>query len=307
MRTALLLLSLATAMAAADSVTIPLWPDGAPEPAATKIGPEREPESKDGIRRLTDVTEPTITIRRPAQANGTLVMVCPGGGYSILAIGHEGTDVCDFLHSLGVTTALLKYRVPARDPADPGREALQDARRAIGILRHRAADLGVRPDRIGMMGFSAGGHLTVMACLSDAERGYPMNPELDVENTRPDFAIPVYPAYLVSREQPFSLLPEIKVTPNAPPLCLIHAHDDNGATSSAASALLYLEYKKLNIPAELHVYEKGGHGFGMKKTGLPAADWLQRTAEWMRARGMMEKTNPRRPAPIPANPTPVPE
>lgn len=284
MKPVLLTLALAHAVSALEPVTIRLWPTGAPETGATQIGPERELDRADGIRRLTDVTDPTISIHRPVAANGTAVIVCPGGGYRILAIEHEGTQVCDFLHSLGITAVLLKYRVPARDPANPGREALQDAQRAMGILRHRAAEFGIRPDRIGMLGFSAGGHLTVMASLHANDRTYPQDPTLDTPDATPDFAIPVYPAYLVTKDS-FTLRPEIKVTPQAPPICLIHAHDDQGATSSSASALLYLEYKKLGLPAELHIYAKGGHGFGMKESGLPTAEWHQRAADWLRTMG----------------------
>jgi acetyl esterase/lipase len=274
---------------AADPIVIKLWPNGAPEKPGFKIEAEQELQKGDGIKRVTNVSEPTLTIQKPEAPNGTTVIVCPGGGYSILAIEHEGTQVCDFLNKLGVTTALLKYRVPRRDPNHPSIEPLQDAQRAMGILRHRASDLGLRPDRIGILGFSAGGHLSVMAALHANDRTYPQDPALDVPDATPNFAIPVYPAYLVSKEDTFRLLPEIRVTNQSPPLCLIHAHDDKGVTSSSASALLYLEYKKLGLPAELHLYAKGGHGFGMKQTGLPTAEWLTRTSEWMKAMGWLDR------------------
>jgi acetyl esterase/lipase len=276
-------------LSAADPIVIKLWPNGAPEKPGFKIDAEQELQKGDGIKRVTNVSEPTLTIQKPKEANGTTVIVCPGGGYSILAIEHEGTQVCDYLNSIGVTTALLKYRVPRRDPANPSMEPLQDAQRAIGILRHRATELGIRPDRIGILGFSAGGHLTVMTALHANERTYPQDPTLDVKDASPNFAVPVYPAYLVGKEDSFTLLPEIKITDSSPPLCLIHAHDDKGVTSSSASALLYLEYKKHGLPAELHIYTKGGHGFGMKKTGLPTSEWLIRTSEWMKAMGWLEK------------------
>ncbi len=282
-----LILLLALSSQAAEPVVIKLWPSGAPEKPGVKIGPEEEIQKGDGIKRVTNVTDPTLTISKPEKANGTCVVVCPGGGYSILAIEHEGTKVCDYLNSLGVTTALLKYRVPRRDPANPSVEPLQDAQRAIGILRHRAAEFGIAPDRIGILGFSAGGHLTVMAALHANDRTYPQDPALDVPDATPNFAIPVYPAYLVTKEETFTLLPEVKVTEKSPPMCLIHAHDDKGTTSSSSSALLYLEYKKLGLPAELHIYAKGGHGFGMKESGLPTATWLIRAGEWMKAMGWL--------------------
>jgi len=224
-----------------------------------------------------------ITVFKPEKPNGTAVLVCPGGGYGILAYEHEGSQVCDFLVQHGVTGILLKYRVPRRDPADPSREPLQDAQRAMGIIRHHAAEWGIKPDRIGILGFSAGGHLTVMTALHANERTYTTDPALDVDDATPNFAVPVYPAYLVSKEEPGKLLPGFEVTAKSPPMCFVHAGDD--PWPSSASALLYLEYKKLNIPSELHIYAKGGHGFGMRKSGGAVNDWPNRVAEWMKSMG----------------------
>jgi acetyl esterase/lipase len=154
------------------------------------------------------------------------------------------------------------------------------------MVRHHASDWGVKPDRVGFLGFSAGGHLTVMVTLHPNDRTYQTDPALDVADATPSFSVPVYPAYLVaSKEDTSHLNPNIVVTPKAPPMCLVHANDDKGLTSPSGSAMLYLEYKKLGLPAELHIYAKGGHGFGMKKTGLPTADWLLRVGEWMGAMG----------------------
>jgi acetyl esterase/lipase len=287
----LLLVSLLaiTSLASAAPVTVKLWPNGAPEPAGYVAKPETDEKKADGIRRVGEVSEPTLTVYRAEKPNGTAVLVCPGGGYSILAIEHEGTQVCEWLNSIGVTGVLLKYRVPRRNPADPSKEPLQDAQRAMGIIRHRASEWGIDPARVGTLGFSAGGHLCVMATLHANERTYQRDAALDVDDATPNFSIPVYPAYLVAKENTFQLLPEIKVTAKSPPMCLIHAHDDKGVTSPSASALLYLEYKKLNLPAELHIYTKGGHGFGMKKSGLPVADWAIRAGEWMASMGWADK------------------
>lgn len=274
----------------AEPITVKLWPQGAPEKPGFKIEPEKEVENlrNDGIKRLTNVSDPTITVYQPASnPTGTAVLVCPGGGYNILAITHEGTDVCEYLNSLGVTAILLKYRVPRRDPNNPSIEPIQDAQRAMGIIRHRAAEWGIRPDRIGILGFSAGGHLAVMTTLHPNERTYQKDPALDVDDVTPNFSIPIYPAYLVSKDDTFTLLPEVKVTPNSPPMCLVHAHDDKGLTSASASALIYLEYKKLGLPCELHIYAKGGHGFGMKKAGGPVNDWHVRVGEWIKAMGWL--------------------
>lgn len=276
-----LLLSFTAIAPAVEPVTLKLWPQGAPEKEGFKIEPEAEikREKDDGIRRLGNVSDPTITIYPAENPNGTAVLVCPGGGYSILAIEHEGTQVCDYLRTVGVTPVLLKYRVPRRDEKDPSQAPLQDAQRAIGILRHRAAEFGIQPDRIGILGFSAGGHLSIMTALHANERTYEQDPVLDVADATPNFAIPVYPAYLVGKENAFELVPEIKVGEKAPPMCLVHAHDD--PHSAAGSALIYLEYKKNKIPCELHIYSTGGHGFGMKKNGLPVNDWLLRVSEWL--------------------------
>jgi len=288
MKPILFALSLAQVASATGPVTIKLWPQGAPEKPGVSLGPEQETTKGDGIKRVTNVTEPTITLYRPEHPNGTAVLVCPGGGYSILAIEHEGTKVCEYLNTLGITGVLLKYRVPARDRAAPGRDPPQDANRPWGILRHPAAEFGLMPDRIGILGFSAGGHLTVMTTLHANDRTYPQDPALDVPDATPNFSIPIYPAYLVDRTDTFALRPEIKVTAQAPPMCLIHAHDDKGATSASASALLYLEYKKLNLPAELHIFAKGGHGFGMKDSGLPTASWHVRVGEWIKTMGWLD-------------------
>ncbi|MEO6739638.1 MAG: alpha/beta hydrolase [Chthoniobacteraceae bacterium] len=287
---ATLALTLTASLHAAEPITIKLWPQGAPEPAGFKIEAEKEiPRKNDAdVKRVTNVSEPTITIYKAGKPNGTAVIVAPGGGYGILAIEHEGTQVCEYLNTLGVTCALLKYRVPARDKTEPSKQPLQDAQRAIGLVRHHAAEWGVKPDRVGILGFSAGGHLTVMATLHANDRTYPTDAALDVADATPNFSIPVYPAYLVTKEDTFVLKPEIKVTDKAPPMCLVHANDDKGMTSPSGSALLYLEYKKLNLPAELHIYAKGGHGFGMRKSGLPTADWLVRVGEWMGSMGWLK-------------------
>lgn len=274
----------------AEPITLHLWPQGAPEKAGFKMEAEKEmPNPKnDGIKRLTNVTDPTITVYQPAKPTGTAVLVCPGGGYNILAISHEGSEVCEYLNTLGVTGILLKYRVPRRDPANPSIEPLQDAQRAMGLIRHHAAEWGIKPDRIGILGFSAGGHLAVMTTLHANDRTYQQDPALDVEDATPNFSIPVYPAYLVSKEDTFKLLPEVQVTKKSPPMCLVHAGDDKGVTSASASALLYLEYKKLGLPAELHIYATGGHGFGMKKSGAPVNDWHVRVGEWITAMGWLK-------------------
>ena len=287
----LLLLTLAAvsdACAVPEPTVLKLWPEGPLEKPGVMIGPEKvmPPKDENDVLRITNVSDPTIAIYRPVSQNGTAVIVCPGGGYGILAIEHEGTRVCEWLNGLGVTAVLLKYRVPVRQ-AVPGYEPLQDAQRAMAILRARSAEFGIAPQRIGILGFSAGGHLAVMTAFHAKERMYRADPQIDIEDISPNFVIPIYPAYLVSKEDPFTLLGLCKPSAGAPPACIIHANDDKGTTSSSASAMLYLEYKKLGIPAELHIFSSGGHGFGMRRKGNPASDWPERVADWMRESGWL--------------------
>ena len=283
-----------SSVSAAEPTVIKLWPEGPLEKPGVMIDAEKvlQPKGESDVLRITNVSDPTISIYRPVSPNGTAVMVCPGGGYGILAIEHEGTQVCDWLNGLGVTAVLLKYRVPVRQ-AVPGYEPLQDAQRAMAILRTRSKEFGIDPQRIGILGFSAGGHLAVMTAFHAKERMYRIDPHIDIEDVVPNFLIPVYPAYLVSKDDTFTLLGLCKPTAAAPPACMIHAHDDKGTTSSSASALLYLEYKRLGIPAELHICSSGGHGFGMRKSGKPINDWPDRVAEWMKASGWLD--GPRKP------------
>lgn len=261
---------------AAEPEVVVLWPEGAPEAAGFQPEPEAEVtrEKPDGVRRLGNVSAPTLTLYRPAKPSpaGAAVLVCPGGGYNILAIEHEGTQVCEWLNSLGHTAALLKYRVPRRDPDRPYEQPLADARRAMKLLRERAADWGFRADRVGVLGFSAGGNLSVMLALNPAGAE-------DMAAVRPDFLIPVYPAYLTTEKTGGALAPEIVVDEKAPPVCLIHA--DNDRITAAGSALLYLAYKQQSRSAELHIYAGGGHGFGMKANGDPINEWPQRVADWL--------------------------
>lgn len=267
---------------AEDRLVLDLWPAGPPG-GRRDIGPEREikRDVPDGVMRLTDVSRPQITVYRPTQPNGAAVLVCPGGGYKILAYEHEGTTVCEFLADHGVTAILLKYRVPA-----PRELPLQDAQRALGLIHRHADEWAVDHSRIGMLGFSAGGHLTLNTCLHAGERTYEKDPASDVDDPTPAFAILVYPAYLVDRGTEGPLVDEVVVSEQAPPLCLIHAADD--PWSSSGSALLAVEYKKQKIPCEVHIYAKGGHGFGMKRTGLPVDAWPDRVVEWMGSMNLLQ-------------------
>jgi acetyl esterase/lipase len=279
----LLVFSLVAAQAA-EPITLKLWPEGVPEKVT--LEPETAVKGeKDGVLRISNVSDPMLTVFKAEKPNGTAVVVCPGGGYNILAYEHEGSQVCEWLNTLGVTGVLLKYRVPRRDKLNPSAAPLQDAQRAMSLTRKHAAEWGIKPDRIGILGFSAGGNLCVMTALHANERTFKADPAVDVD-AKPNFVVPVYPAYLVDDKDNFVLKPEIAVTKDAPPVFLVHANDDR--ISASASALLYLEYKKLGIPAELHIYGKGGHGYGMKRNGDPVNEWHTRLGEWMKSQGLLD-------------------
>lgn len=285
----LLSLALPLSLAAADPVVVKLWPGKAP--GETKdVGPEKYQETKPGqaeIKRLTNVSEPTIAVY-PApkeKATGAAVLVAPGGGYSILAIEHEGTDVGTWLNSIGVTAVLLKYRVPVREGQEPRNlAAVQDAQRAMSLVRKHAAEWGIDPNRVGMLGFSAGGNLTAWTCCHD-RREYETADDADKQPFRPNFAVLVYPGGVIDKGG--ALKPEFVVSKDTPPMCFVHASNDN--VSSENSVALYMACKKAGVPAEMHLYAAGGHGFGMRKGPTPSATWPDRVGEWMTARGYLGK------------------
>jgi acetyl esterase/lipase len=287
-----LLLAFAFSARAAEPQVVKLWPEKAP--GETKdIGPEKylEPKNPNDVKRLSNVSEPTIAIYSPAKdkANGTTVIVAPGGGYSILAIEHEGTQTCEWLQSLGVTAVLLKYRVPKRAMQMPENLAMiQDAQRAISLVRSMQQELKIDPTRVGMLGFSAGGNLTAYTALTKKRMYEKIDKTDEVFAHEPNFALLVYPAYLVDKGG--ALKPEFEVKKDSPPMFFAHSTDD-GVTSEGSVAL-YLALKKNNVPAELHLYASGGHGYGMRKTAHPCATWPDRAADWLKTRGLLDKAKP---------------
>ena len=277
-------------LSAAEPIkSIPLWPDRAPGETNT-VSTEHD-TSKPGVGliagkplvRLGNVSQPSITIHRPeaAKDSGAAVVVCPGGGYSILAWDLEGTEVCDWLNSIGVTGVLLKYRVPKRENGP-----LQDAQRALGLVRHRAKELGINPQRIGVLGFSAGGHLCAELCANNGERAYPAVDEADAASCRPDFQILIYPGGLVPKDESWKLAPRIAVTTNTPPAFITMAADDPVRLENALAYALALKQSK--VPVELHVYPTGGHGYGLRRTKEPVTGWPDLVANWMQGRGWLE-------------------
>jgi acetyl esterase/lipase len=288
----LLILGLANvSTAAAPRTTLDVWPGAAPGETGT-VGEEKympsKPEARP-VKRLTNVTRPTLTVYQPdaAKATGTAVVVCPGGGYAILAMDLEGEEVAGWLNSIGVTAFVLKYRVPRREgtPRDvPPVQPLMDAQRAVSLVRSGAADLKIAPDRIGILGFSAGGHLAASTATNSQHRQYAPQDAVDQVSCRPDFAVLVYPAYLVQKGG--ALSPEIRVDAKTPPCFFAHCGDDR--ISSENSIGMYLALKRSSVPAEMHIYASGGHGFGLRPTGKAAPTWPKRCEEWLRDSGLLK-------------------
>jgi acetyl esterase/lipase len=221
------------------------------------------------------------------------VLITPGGGYNLLAWDLEGEEVAGWLNSIGVAGIVLKYRVPRRpdtprDAAPP--QAQMDAQRAMSVVRARAGEWGLDPKRIGMLGFSAGGHLTAWTATNFDKRAYEPLDETDRVSCRPDFAVLVYPAYLVPKGKD-ELAPDIRVSKETPPVFFAHAGDDG--VSADNSIVMYRALKKAGVPAELHVYATGGHGFGLRPSDKPCSTWPQRCGEWMKAQGLLKaKSSP---------------
>jgi acetyl esterase/lipase len=287
---ALILGFVAPSRAADKPLVLELWPGKVPgEPG--EVGAEKITGDR-GSRRLTNVSRPTITVYRPAKDHdtGAAVLIAPGGGYSILAWDHEGEDVAAWLNSLGVTGVLLKYRVPRRPdwrPDEPSFGPHQDAQRALSLVRSRAKEWGIDPQRIGMLGFSAGGHLTAMTSTKFDRRGYEPVDDADRVSCRPDFAVIIYPGGVVARGTD-KLVPAIRVSKETPPAFLAMCSDDRVGVEN--SVQLYLALQRAGVPAELHVYAVGGHGFGMRPSDKPCSTWPKRCEEWMR----VQKTLPNR-------------
>ena len=289
-------LSLAWSAMAAPEKPLDIWPGGAAPGDKQGIAEEKDTTKPTDnliagkrLIRLGNVTQPTLTIYRPPtdKDTGTTVVVLPGGGYHILALDLEGTEVCEWLNSQGVTAALLKYRVPRREGWDKHAAALQDGQRAIGLLRQNAKEWGINPQRIGVLGFSAGGHLA--AALSTAEEGrvYPKLDDADAISSRPNFAIIIYPGYLTVKEDGDKVAPELKITKDTPSTFLAISQDDPVRVENAI--YYYLALKQANVPSELHVYPEGGHGYGLRRTEQFVTTWPDRAADWMRGRGLLKK------------------
>ena len=281
---------------------MPIWPAARPD---VRQGSAPEIVTTTGNEHLvagrpwsyiSNVSRPTITVYSPKEKNtGAAVVVFPGGGYQILAIDLEGTEVCDWLTNKGITCVLLKYRVPNAGRSWDQRRgyyrntkssmALEDAQRSIGLVRSHAAEWHIDPHKIGVLGFSAGGHLVAEVSTHFDQRVYRAVDAADRVSCRPDFAVALYPGHLWIGDDKLELSPDIRVRPNTPPTFLLHAENDP-VDSVKQSLVYYVALKNAGVRAEMHLYAEGGHAFGLRQTKLPITRWPQLVETWLRTIGV---------------------
>jgi acetyl esterase/lipase len=280
---------------------VPIWPGKVPD-AQPIAGPENEtsmatdaPVAGKPWVVVTKVSHPTMTVYPAKGKNtGAAVVVFPGGGFWILAMDLEGTEVCDWLTSKGVTCVLLKYRVPGNHlpprsgpyPASP--MALEDAQRTVALVRYHAAEWHIDPHKIGVLGFSAGGHLVAATSTHWKKRVYPAVDAADSASCRPDFAVALYPGHLSLEPNIYELNPDIQVTSDTPPTFLLQAEDDP-IDRVEHSLVYYAALRKANVPVEMHLYAHGGHAFGLRRTEQPITAWPQLVETWLGTIGMIPK------------------
>jgi acetyl esterase/lipase len=280
---------------------VPIWPGPAPD-AQPVAGPESLTKRENGHlvagkpwTYVERVSRPTMTVYSPRGKNsGVAVVVFPGGGYWILAIDLEGTEVCDWLTSKGITCVLLKYRVPGdglqpqSGPYPKSPMALEDAQRTVGLVRYHAAEWHIDPRKIGVLGFSAGGHLSAAISTHFDKRLYPAVDAADKESCRPDFAVALYPGHLWISSRKFELNPDVPVTRRTPPTFLLQAENDP-VDSINNSLVYYIALKNAGVPVEMHLYAEGKHAFGLRPTKFPITRWPQLVETWLRTIGMISQ------------------
>ncbi len=279
---------------------IGVWPGKAPD-EIKEIGPERTRMSPKLDRKqvevteqtllITDVAKPTLTIYRPAREKdtGTSMLICPGGGYWDLYWQLEGEEVAAWLNSKGVTGIILKYRVPRRADeieGEPARRPLQDAQRAVSLIRSKAVEWGMDPARIGIVGFSAGGHLAIATATSFEQRAYRPIDEVDKISCRPDFAVSVYPGYLKAKDKN-ELAAGLRIPTGTPPIFLVHGGDDL-ISPPEHSVVMYLALRRAGIPTELHIYAGTAHDFGVRTNDRPYSTWTASCMDWLRESGLLK-------------------
>lgn len=280
---------------------MPIWPGVIPD-ARPIAGREMSGTVVDSTGRpklvggrpwiyVDSVSKPTMTVYSPTGTNtGAAIVVFPGGGYNVLAIDLEGTEVCDWLTATGITCVLLKYRVPCKKsgPYRDCRTALEDAQRTIGLVRFQAARWHIDPHKIGVLGFSAGGHIVASVSTHFATRAYAAVDAADAVSCRPDFAIALYPGHLAVPERDFVLNPDIRVTKRTPPTFLVQAEDD--PVDPVANSLAYhAALRKAGVIVEMHLYASGGHAFGLRRTSFPITGWPRLVESWLGTIGIIPR------------------
>jgi acetyl esterase/lipase len=272
---------------------VPIWPGTPPD---AQFGPRANTETT-APGEVDNVSRPTMTVYSPKGKNtGAAVVVFPGGGYYVLAIDLEGTEVCDWLTAKGITCVLLKYRVPHTGPQYDGRckcqvnpkapMALEDAQRTMGLLRLHAAEYHIDPHKIGVLGFSAGGHMVAAISTHFDQRLYPAVDAADKESCRPDFAVALYPGHLWVSSKGIALNPDVPVSRRTPPTFLLQAENDP-VDSVNNSLVYYMALKNAGVPAEMHLYAEGKHAFGLRPTKFPITRWPLLVETWLRTIGMI--------------------
>jgi acetyl esterase/lipase len=271
---------------------VPIWPGAVPD-AQPIPGPEYVTNvlSPSGVSWIAvcNVSQPAMTVYSPKGTNtGVAVVVFPGGGYNCLAMDLEGTEICDWLTSKGITAVLLKYRVPTRglDAYAESLPALEDAQRTLGLVRLHAAGWQIDPHKIGVIGFSAGGHMVAATSTHYAKRSYRAVDAADKVSCRPDFAIACYPGHLWNDDEGFKLNPNVPVTTNTPPTFLLMAEDDH-VDRVEQSLVYYIGLKEAGVPVEMHLYAQGGHGFGLRPSKFPITEWPRLVETWLGTIGMI--------------------
>ncbi|HMG85384.1 MAG TPA: alpha/beta hydrolase [Terracidiphilus sp.] len=273
-------------------ITLPLWPNGAlgatPNPPAEidTTKPTDNLIAGKPLVRLGNVSNPTLTLYAPkGGATRPAVVVFPGGGYQILAIDLEGTEVCDWLNSIKVACVLVKYRVPNTGPYPKSVAALQDAQRSLSMVRRHAAEWHIDPDRIGVLGFSAGAHLAAALSTHFDKRLYDPIDSADQLSCRPDFAFVIYPGYLANAAEHMAPNADINPTDKTPPTFIVQAENDPVHVENATA--YFLQLKAAKVPAELHIYAEGGHGYGLRRTELPVTTWPDTAKIWLQTIKML--------------------